>query len=68
MPHSLVVCLAPCGVNLGLNPLQLKFIRKHDREDEGFEWDNHNLDILESNSGEEGSSNQEILRMCIMRR
>ena len=46
-------------MNLGLIPLQLKFIRKHDREDEGFKWDNHNLDIPRSNSNEEGSSNQE---------
>ena len=59
MPYSLVVCLAPNGVNLGLIPLQLKFVRKHDRKDEGFNWDNQNLDIPRSNSSEEGSSNQE---------
>ena len=32
------------------------FIRKHDREDEGFEWDEHNLDNLGSNISEEDSS------------
>ena len=34
------------------------FIRKQDREDEGFEWDEHNLDNLGSNSREEDSSSQ----------
>ena len=34
------------------------FIRKHDREDEGFEWDEHNLDNLGSNISEEDSSSQ----------
>ena len=34
------------------------FIRKYDREDEGFEWDEHNLDNLGSNISEEDSSNQ----------
>ena len=32
-------------------------IRKYDREDEGFNWDEHDLDIPGSNSSEEGSSN-----------
>ena len=34
------------------------FIRKHDREDDGFNWDKHNLDKPESNSRKEGCSNQ----------
>ena len=32
------------------------FIRKHDREDEGFNWDEHNLDRPRSNSSGVGSS------------
>ncbi|XP_050247606.1 protein ALP1-like [Quercus robur] len=34
------------------------FIRKHDREDEGFNWDEHDLDRPRSNSSGEGSSRQ----------
>ena len=34
------------------------FIRKHDREDDGFNWDDHNLDNPEGNSREESSSSQ----------
>ena len=34
------------------------FIRKHDKEDEGFEWDEHNLDNPGSNISEEDSSRQ----------
>ena len=34
------------------------FIRKHDREDEGFNWDEHNLDRSRSNSSGVGSSRQ----------
>ncbi|XP_075634759.1 uncharacterized protein LOC142607218 [Castanea sativa] len=34
------------------------FIRKHDREDEGFNWDEHGLDRPRSNSSGEGSSRQ----------
>ncbi|XP_030936119.1 uncharacterized protein LOC115961252 [Quercus lobata] len=34
------------------------FIRKHDREDEGFNWDEHDLDRPKSNSSGEGSSRQ----------
>ena len=34
------------------------FIRKHDKEDEGFEWDEHNLDNPGSNISEEDSSSQ----------
>ena len=34
------------------------FIRKNDREDNGFNWNKHNLDKPESNSREEGSSSQ----------
>ena len=32
------------------------FIGKHDRVDDRFNWDEHNLDKPESNSREEGSS------------
>ena len=32
------------------------FIRKHEREDEGFNWDEHDLDRPRSNSSGEGSS------------
>ena len=34
------------------------FIRKHDREDEGFNWDEHDLDRSRSNNSGEGSSRQ----------
>ena len=34
------------------------FIRKNDREDDGFNWNKHNLDKLESNSREECSNSQ----------
>ena len=34
------------------------FIRKHDKEDEGFNWDEHGLDRQRSNSRGEGSSRQ----------
>ena len=34
------------------------FIRKHEREDEGFNWDEHDLDRPRSNSSGEGSSRQ----------
>ena len=34
------------------------FIRKHDREDEGFNWDEHGLDRLRRNSSGESSSRQ----------
>ena len=34
------------------------FIRKHDREDEGFNWDEHALYRPGSNSSKEGSSRQ----------
>ena len=34
------------------------FIRKHDKEDEEFEWNEYNLDNSGSNISEEGSSNQ----------
>ncbi|KAK9983014.1 hypothetical protein SO802_032539 [Lithocarpus litseifolius] len=34
------------------------FIRKHDREDEGFNWDEHDLDRPRSNRSGEGSSRQ----------
>ena len=34
------------------------FFRKHDREDEGFNWDGHDLDRPRSNSSGEGSSRQ----------
>ena len=34
------------------------FIRKQDREDEGFNWDKHGLDKPRSNSSGEGSSRQ----------
>ena len=34
------------------------FIRKHDRENEGFNWDEHGLDRPRSNSSGEGSSRQ----------
>ena len=34
------------------------FIRKNDREDEGFNWDEHDLDRPRSNSSGEGSSRQ----------
>ena len=34
-------------------------IRKHDREDEGFNQDEHDLDRPGSNSSKEGSSGQE---------
>ena len=34
------------------------FIRKYDREDEEFKWDEHNLDKPKGNSSEEGSSSQ----------
>ena len=34
------------------------FIRKHDKEDEGFESDEHNLDNPGSNIREEDSSSQ----------
>jgi len=32
------------------------FIRKHEREDEGFNWDEHDLDRPRSNSSGESSS------------
>ena len=32
------------------------FIEKHDREDDRFNWDKHNLDKPDNNSREEGSS------------
>ena len=34
------------------------FIRKHDKEDEEFNWDEHGLDRPRSNSSEKGSSRQ----------
>ena len=34
------------------------FIRKYDREDEGFNWDEHDLNRPKSNSSREGSSRQ----------
>ena len=34
------------------------FIRKHDRENEGFNWDEHDLDRPRSNSSREDSSRQ----------
>ena len=34
------------------------FIRKNDREDEGFNWDEHDLDRPRRNSSGEGSSKQ----------
>ena len=34
------------------------FIRKHDRKDEGFNWDEHDLDRPKSNSSGEDSSRQ----------
>ena len=34
------------------------FIRKHNSEDEGFEWDEHNVDNPRSNISEEDSSSQ----------
>ena len=34
------------------------FIRKHDREDEGFNWDEHDLDRPKGNGSGEGSNRQ----------
>ena len=34
------------------------FTRKHDREDEGFNWDEHDLDRPRSNSSRVGSNRQ----------
>ena len=34
------------------------FISKHDREDEGFNWDEHDLDRSRSNNSGGGSSKQ----------
>ena len=44
------IIVATCVLN--------NFIRKYDREDEGFNWDEHELDKPRSNSSGEGSSKQ----------
>ncbi|KAL0006046.1 hypothetical protein SO802_013607 [Lithocarpus litseifolius] len=46
--HQRNIIVATCVLN--------NFIRKHDREDEGFNWDEHGLDRPRSNSSGEGSS------------
>ena len=44
------IIVATCVLN--------NFIRKYDREDEGFNWDKQDLDRPRSNSSGEGSSRQ----------
>ena len=46
--HQKYIIVATCVLH--------NFIRKHDREDKGFNWGEHDLDRSRSNSSGEGSS------------
>ena len=48
--HQKYIIVATCVLH--------NFIRKYDREDKGFNWDEHDLDRSRSNSSGEGSSRQ----------